>query len=235
MDVRQTTRKKRQDPRDVPLYTVAEAARYLHIPAPTVRSWVQGRYYPRRRGKARFLPVIELPETRDSRISFRNLVELAALRALRTRLGFDIKAVREALDFAKKEFKVDHLLASRELYAMPAGDLFLKTYGELINLNRAGQYGIREMLESLVERIDWDDRSPVRFFPPLPLESQRRSKSIVIDPRIAFGHPVLASKSISTGVIADRVNAGEELPEIARDYGVTEDEIKDALAYELAA
>ena len=235
MSIGHSAAKRYQDPRDAPLYTVGEAARYLHIPAPTVRSWVQGRDYPRGQGKARFHPVIKSPEARDSRISFRNLVELAALRALRTRLGFDLRAVREALNFARKEFKVDNLLASRELYALPAGDLFLKCYGELINLNRAGQYGIRDMLESLLERIEWHEGSPVRFFPALPFDVQRKSKSIVIDPRIAFGHPVVASKSVSTGVIADRVNAGEEPMEIARDYGVTEDEIKDALAYELAA
>jgi hypothetical protein len=39
------------DPRLAPAYTIAEAGRYLKIPAPTVRSWVMGRDYPKQSGK----------------------------------------------------------------------------------------------------------------------------------------------------------------------------------------
>ena len=39
------------NPQDVPAYTLAEAARYLHIAAATPRSWVFGRSYPLETGK----------------------------------------------------------------------------------------------------------------------------------------------------------------------------------------
>jgi hypothetical protein len=110
-------------PRLAPAYTVAEAARYLKIPTQTVRSWVAGRDYPKRSGKGRFAPVISVPEDPSHQLSFRNLIELAALRALRTEHEFKLSAVREALDFARRELNVTDLLASRQLYAKP-GELF---------------------------------------------------------------------------------------------------------------
>jgi uncharacterized protein (DUF433 family) len=220
------------DPRLAPAYTIAEAGRYLKIPAPTVRSWVMGRDYPKQSGKGRFAPVIVLPDDPGRRLSFCNLIELAALRALRTEHEFKLSAVREALDYAGRELKISGLLASKQLYARP-GELFLAHYGELISLNRAGQLGIKAMLDGLVTRIDWERNLPCRFFPPLP--NRMGVKSVVIDPRVSFGRPVLARLGVSTGVIVDRVNAGESPQDLAADYGATREEIMDALAYERAA
>lgn len=219
------------DPRLAPAYTIAEAGRYLRIPGPTVRSWVVGRDYPRQSGKGRFAPVVALPDDPSRRLSFRNLIELAALRALRTEHDFKLSAVREALNYAQRKLRIDDLLASKDLYARP-GELFLQHYGELISLNRAGQLGIKAVLDGLVKRIEWDRKLPCRFFPPLP---NREAKTVVIDPRVSFGRPVIARLGVSTGVIVDRVNALESPDELARDYGATTDEIMDALAYERAA
>jgi uncharacterized protein (DUF433 family) len=220
------------DPRLAPAYTIAEAARYLRIPAPTVRSWVAGREYPKRSGKGRFAPVISLPDDPSHQLSFRNLIELAALRALRTEHEFKLSAVRQALEFARRKLNVTDLLASKELYARP-GELFLERYGQLINLNRAGQLGIQAVLEGLLKRIEWDRKLPCRFFPPLPNRDDART--VVIDPTIRFGRPTIARLGVSTAVIVDRVNAGEQPEQVARDYGATREEIMDALAYERAA
>jgi uncharacterized protein (DUF433 family) len=220
------------DPRLAPAYTVAEAGRYLKIPGPTIRSWVMGRDYPKQSGKGRFAPVIVLPVDPSRQLSFRNLIELAALRALRTEHEFKLSAVREALHYARRELKIADLLASKELYARP-GELFIAHYGHLISLNMAGQLGIKAVLDGLVKRIDWERNLPCRFFPLLP--NRAAARTVVIDPRVSFGRPVIARLGVSTGVIVDRVNAGESPKELAADYGATSDEIMDALAYERAA
>lgn len=111
--------------------------------------------------------------------------------------------------------------------------LFLDRYGEWINLNRAGQLGIRAMLRGLLTRIQWDKNRAVRFFPPVP--SRPEVKTVMLDPTISFGRPVLARLGVTTSVIGDRINAGEEPAEVAKDYGASRNEIMDALAYERAA
>ena len=45
---------KNTDLRNQPAYTLAEATRYLKLPAATLRSWVAGRPYPKRKGMGRF-------------------------------------------------------------------------------------------------------------------------------------------------------------------------------------
>jgi uncharacterized protein (DUF433 family) len=220
------------DPRLAPAYSIAQAAHHLKIPAPTIRSWVLGRDYPRQSGKGRFEPVIAAPTDPEHRLSFRNLIELAALRALRTEHEFKLSAVRTALDFASRELHDSDLLASKDLYARP-GELFLERYGQLINLNRAGQLGIQAMLQGLLHRIQWHKNAAVRFFPPLP--SRPEAKSVMLDPRVSFGRPVLARLGVSTAVIVDRINAGEDKAELTKDYGATDEEIMDALAYERVA
>ena len=113
------------------------------------------------------------------------------------------------------------------------GELFLQHYGELINLNRAGQLGIQAVLKGLLQRLQWKDGDAVRFSPIVP--SRPESRAIMLDPRVAFGRPVLAKLGVSTEVLVDRINAGEEAAALAADYGATEDEVMDALVYERAA
>lgn len=220
------------DPRTLPAYTLADAGRYLRIPAPTVRSWAFGRTYPTRDGARQFQPVVTVPADPQHRLSFVNLIELSALRALRTEHAFKLAAVRDALRYAQGELGVTNLLASRDLYARP-GALFLARYGQLINLNRAGQLGIKAVLDGLLTRIQFHRGVAVRFFPAVPGRADARA--VMLDPRVAFGRPVLASCGVTTSVIVDRVNAGEEPRALASDYDTTEAEIMDALAYERAA
>ena len=62
------------------------------------------------------------------------------------------------------------------------------------------------VLQGLLRRILWDKGLAVRFFPPLP--SRPEAKSVMLDPRVSFGRPVLARLGVSTAVIVDRINAG---------------------------
>ena len=57
---------KGKDPRDLPAYTVSEAAHYLYVPEATLRSWVMGRMYPVSVGERYFEPLITVPEATPS-------------------------------------------------------------------------------------------------------------------------------------------------------------------------
>jgi uncharacterized protein (DUF433 family) len=57
----------------------------------------------------------------------------------------------------------------------------------------------------------------------------------VIDPSIAFGRPILLRRGITTAVIAERIDAGESVGEVATDYELSSDEIEGAILYERAA
>jgi uncharacterized protein (DUF433 family) len=61
------------------------------------------------------------------------------------------------------------------------------------------------------------------------------AKAIVIDPKISFGRPVVNGAFISTRSIVDRIDAGEKLEDVARDYNLTPDVVEMAVVFERSA
>jgi uncharacterized protein (DUF433 family) len=230
MPVSANLKKKDAPDRDSAAYMLAEAARYLRLPVATLRSWVVGRQY---EGGGRFDPLIRPASRRPTLLSFSNLIEAHVLRSLRTEHGVSVKALRNALDYAESRLDINRLLLRQEL-CTEAGKVFLDRYGELIDLSASGQLAMRRLLDDHLKRVEWDaSQFPVRLYPFVPTATQERP--IVIDPRIAFGRPVISRRGISTSAIAERIDAGEELEGIAADYGLGVSEVEQAALYERAA
>lgn len=224
-----------RDPREVPAYNVTEAAGYLRLAPATLRSWVAGRSYPRGDETAFFEVLIQPADPIAKKLSFWNLIEAHVLRALRTEHAVSVKSVRAALDYAQSELGIDHLLLSQEI-STGAGEIFIKKYGELINLSRSGQIAIEKVLKDHLKRVEWDaNKLPARLFPLVSSSYPECSRLIVIDPVIAFGRPVIQSRGVSTATIAARIDAGESIAEVAKDYDLEVSDIEEAIVYERAA
>ena len=222
------------DSRSEPAYSITEAGRYLRLSPATLRSWVLGRPYPTARGLSQFAPVLKLAKKDPATLSFSNLIEAHVLRSLRTEHGVPMGAVRQALAYAQREMKIDQLLLREEL-CTAGGELFLDRYGELMNLSASGQLAMRKVFEAHLKRVEWGRlRFPVRLYPFLVSESAS-AKSILIDPQISFGRPVVSGAFISTRSIVDRIDGGENVDEVARDYNLTREVVEEAVVYERAA
>lgn len=168
-------------------------------------------------------------------LSFWNLIEAHVLRALRTEHGISIRALRKAVDYAEKKLQIDRLLLSPELRS-DAGRLFLDRYGELIELQASGQLAMRQVFDAHLKRVTWDKaRFPVRLHPFVAADSAAESMPIAIDANISFGRPIVLRAGVSTATIADRIDAGESPEDVAADYGLTREEIGQAVVYERAA
>jgi len=226
---------EKHDLRDQAAYGLAEAARYLKLPAPTLRSWVAGRAYPKASGGVGvFRPVIHPPQKQPPVLSFWNLIESHVLRSLRTDHGVSLKDMREALAYAERTLRIDRLLLRKELRT-DAGRVFLDRYGQLIELSASGQLAMRKVFEEHLKRVEWDEwKFPVRLYPFVSGDTQS-IRTIAIDPKIAFGRPIVARAGISTGAIAGRIDAREPAAEVAADYDLTVEEVEQAVLYERAA
>lgn len=223
------------DVRDQPAYTPAEAARYLKLATATLRSWVAGRPYPKAGAVGRFRPLIHPPQRNPPVLSFWNLIEAHVLRSLRTDHGVSIKALREALQYAERSLMIDRLLLSKELRAH-AGHVFLDHYGKLINLSASGQLAMRRVFDEHLKRVEWDEwQFPIRLYPFVSGETQTAQRPIAIDAKISFGRPIVLKAGVSTITIAERIDAGETVDDLASDYGLSRDEIEEAVLYERAA
>lgn len=225
---------KRSDIRNQPAYGLAEAARYLRLPAATLRTWLVGRAYPRAGEQATFLPLIAPASRQPLQLSFYNLIEAHVLRALRTEHGVALAELRKAIAYAESELGLDRLLLSQDLRAH-AGQVFLDRYAELINLSASGQLAMRKMFEDHLQRVEWDEwKFPVRLYPYAGIASNSQ-RSIAIDPNIAFGRPIIPRAGVTALAITDRIDAGETIQDLAEDYDLSVEEIEQAVLYSRAA
>lgn len=227
--------RKARDPREVPRYTLTEAAGYLRLPPATLRAWIFGRPYPKLTGRGFSAGLIRIPDPDDGRLSFLNLVEAHVLCALRRRHEVPMSAVRKATEYMRKGHGVERLFLRRGLQA-GMGRLFIEQYGQLLNIGEEGQLAIMDMLRAYLERVGRDSEGkPFRLFPVTRDEALRSPMVILIDPRISFGSPVIAHRAVKTSTVASRFDAGESVVAIAEDYGLEAHEVEEAIRYERAA
>jgi uncharacterized protein (DUF433 family) len=223
-----------EDPREIPAYSIPEAAHYLLIPPATLRSWVRGRRYPVKAGQKFFKPVILLPNPSKPQLSFINLVEAHVLDAIRRQHEIPLEKVRQALAYLRKNLNSRHPLADQRMET-DGRDLFVQIFGQLVNISQEGQLAIRDLLGAHLERIERDlHGAALRLYPFTRKREAHEPKYIVMDPRVSFGRPVLAGTGIPTSVIADRYKAGESVDQLAEDYARERPEIEEAIRCELA-
>jgi uncharacterized protein (DUF433 family) len=223
------------DPRELPRYSLTEAARYLRMSESTLRTWVHGRPYPVASGEKYWAGLIRKPEAADSRLSFSNLIEAHVLLALRQQFRVKMREVRTALEYAKKALGVERVLLSKQLRAMK-GNVFLEHLGKLINLGKGGQQAMAEVLRAYLERIEWDAQgAPLRIFPLTRGDVHKAPRLVAIDPVRAFGRPIVERKAITTSIIAERFKVGESMQDLAEDYDLEAFEVEEAIRYEALA
>ena len=217
------------DPRELPAYTISEAAHYLTVPAATIRYWSVGR--------EGYAPLIEVPENNPTLLSFLNLVELHVLAAIRRKHYVKMPSIRRAIEYLEEhtEQAIDkrHLLISRELET-DGLDLFIEQYGQLINISRAGQIAMRKIISAALRRIERDlEGVPIKLYPFTRTAINDAPAMVVIDPALSAGRPVIAGTGLATQLIAERYKAGESVTQLAHDYEREHAEIEEAIRCEL--
>jgi uncharacterized protein (DUF433 family) len=222
-----------RDPREIPAYRLPDAAAYLNIPKATLRSWIKGYYYPIKGGKKFFEPVFYLPEPEHLLLSYTNLVEAFVLSSLRRKYKIDLYKIRTAIDTLQRRFNSRHPLAEHQ-FETNGIDIFVQEYGQLVNVGRDTQLAMRELLESYLERVEHDPAGKAaKLYPFIRLNGTEQPRNVVINPYVSFGKPVIAGTGLPTRVVAERFKAGDSIPQIAANYGRKEEEIDDAIRYEL--
>ncbi|MEA5619685.1 DUF433 domain-containing protein [Cronbergia sp. UHCC 0137] len=221
------------DPRDIPTYSISDAARYLRIPPGTIRSWTIGRKYPVSNGLKNFNPIIAITNLKPILLSFTNLIEIHVLRAIRKHHKIDLGKVRTALDFIDEQFAIPHPLANERFHTNGV-DLFIEKYGSLINASESGQTELKDAFNAHLQRIELDDTGlAIKLYPFTRSDEEDNPRLVALDPRIAFGRLVIVGTGIATSVLAERYHAGESIDDLAYDYECDRFKIEEAIRCEL--
>jgi uncharacterized protein (DUF433 family) len=217
-----------QDPREIPAYTVIDAARYLWLPERTVQGWARGRTSTSQQ------PVVPV-DFATGLLSFAHLLELHVLAALRRQHGLQTKTVRSARDYLQQKWGTPHPLIDVEMET-DGKSLFVRKIGQVINVSKHGQLAIEEMIAARLQRIERDAAGLAKRLYPFTrknvIEQPTAPKLVTIDPRYMFGKPVITGSRVPTGEIAGRFYAGDSYETLIAEYGRSPDEIQEAIRYE---
>jgi uncharacterized protein (DUF433 family) len=172
-------------------------------------------------------------------LSFKNLVELYVLESLREIHDIGLPRIRKSVEELRIERPSKYPLADYQL-ATRGRRIYLEGNGdELVNLTAGGQHAFKPILNPFLKRVGRNEKGIAeKLFPFTSRQHQMNPEqapcTIVIDPRIAFGMPVLVNSRISTAFLMSRKKGGASISKLARDYGRPEAEIEEALSLEEA-
>lgn len=222
---------------ETPLYTVAEAATYLGVPNSTFQSWTRG-YTNRPKGRriVKGEPVVTAFDSRGGRASvpFVGLAEGMVLAAIR-RQGVPLQRIRPALDALKAELGLAHALASRRLYTDGAEVLYdyaerhkedpeARVARELVVV-RNNQRVFSEIVEDYLSRLQFGDDGNVVT---IRLPGYERAQ-VVVDANRSWGKPIFLNGGARITDALERFWAGDDLDEVAEEFGVPRQQLEDAL------
>lgn len=207
----------------IPAYRVGEAASYVKISPQTVAAW-------HRRGDAVGSQIVSEKDKGDG-LSFLQLIEVAVVAEMR-RVGVKIGEIARAREYFVKTTGLSHPFAQLK-FKTDGADIFSDIDGifvessadKMISANHNGQYVWTGALSVRLKEFNYDDSGSVATW-----HVAGSQKSIIIDPRVAFGAPQV--KGVRTRIIKTRWISGLEVADIADDFSIKEGEVIDALLFE---
>ena len=207
-----------------PLFTVREAAGYLGVPSSTLYTWA--------RPGGRAEPVITCfpAHGKEATVPFIGFAEAYVLSAFR-RAGVPMQRIRPAVSVLAKGIGIEHALASKRLYTDGAEVLYDYASNEHddelrgLTVVRTGQRQFAEVVQDYLKRIGYgQDGWAARVRLPTYEHAE-----VIVDPRRAFGMPIVTRGGARVEDLVDRFKAGDTSADIAADFGVTEPELEDVV------
>lgn len=222
-----------RDPRDVPLYSVREAASYLKIYYATLRQWIKWEVDLSQPEPRPVEPLICLPDREAKELSFFNLVEAHLLQVLRLVSGDHRAQMKAALAKVERLLETPRPLTDKTFQTCGV-DSLVSAFGQSAKLSRSKQLIMGTQLQHLLTRLEWDAEGKVtRLFPILqPGAGTELDQPLMIDPRVSFGRPVMTGTGVPTSIVADLFEAGDSIEAIAEDYNCKPEQIAAAIYFE---
>ena len=229
VSINKSTRKKTRIGGDDPrvaraIFTLRETAAYLGVPKSTVHWWARSQ-------DADHALITCFPSRgRQATVPFIGFAEAFVLSSFR-RAGVPLQRIRPAVEVLEREIGVEHALASKRLYTDGAEVLFdyANKSGALevmeLTVVRTQQRQFTEVVRDYLRRIHYGGDG---WAQSVQLPTYERAE-VIVDPRIAFGLPLVVHGGARVEDLVDRFQAGDSVSEIAADFDVPSDEVEDVI------
>ena len=206
------------------IFTMRETATYLEIPRSTVQWWAHPP------DAANALITCFPSKGRQATVPFIGFAEAFVLASFR-RAGVPLQRIRPAVEALSKEIGIEHALASESLYTDGAEVLFdyASKHDELevmeLVVVRTQQRQFSELVRGYLKRIRYGGdgwAESVR----LPTYA---NANVVVDPKVAFGLPLVVQGGARVEDLVDRFQAGDSVADISADFGVPAGQVEDVI------
>lgn len=212
---------------DREMFAEAEAARLLEVPQSTLHYWLEGG---ERRGRT-YKPVIRLEAVGSRSVTWAEFIEAGLLREYRREQNVPMPELRAFIDILRERTGIPYPLAHHQPFVadrqlvLEAQDIAGLDADLCLVAEVRGQLILTPPSHQFVHRITWAGNLPVAWRP----HSDPRSP-VRMDPDVRFGRPMV--KGISTEILWEHIEAGEDLEETAADFGLEVEDVNWAFSYE---
>ncbi len=222
-----------QGHKDFSVYEPAEAALLLGVNSNKIRRWLNGYKYVRD-GTQIAQPPLWSPEYVDEEgfyLGFRDLIEIRFVEAF-SRAGLNRRSIRHLLVKAKEWIGQDYPLSTSQ-FQTDGKTLFLEVWedGEDIDQGRTidlrdGQHAFRSFVKPSFKDLEFEAGSVSKWY------VDGKNNLIAIDPKIAFGQPVVESLGIPTARLHEAFIAEGSLRTVAQQFEVPLSAVQSAVRFE---
>ena len=214
------------------IYSIPEASRLTGVDTRSISRWIRGYTYTQSGNRRESAPVFHADyEPAEGRfaLSFIDMMELRFVYAFKAH-GLSLHKIRIASNRAAEILDTHHPFASsrfftdrKSIFARIAAN---RKDADLLDLLR-GQFEIEKVLSPLlIEGVVFDKDYPSRWYP------LGRIHTIVVDPKFAFGQPIVAAHRIPTAVLSAGYRAEGSFKKVADWYEVGEAVVRAAVNFE---
>lgn len=227
------------DPVQVPLYSVWDAAKYLHLPMWSLEGL--RRIFPHHTHEDffgnTFWPVLREIDGysfgdrngHESRLSFQTVCSVF-LHSFTFRLPFQRNGEWHP------ELELMRVQGALEKYA--SGEIALSDPDFLVEeieqvspgFTVADRVVAGKLAAVYLSRIEFENGAASRLFPFSRDPLSGSPRDVVIDPAIRFGRPSVGGAP--TDVLVERWRAGDSVADLAEDYGLSTAQVDEAIRYE---
>lgn len=187
-------------------------------------------------------------------VTFRDLMELRVINAFRS-VGLRWPVIVRTAVYGRDRFGTDYPFSDRR-FQTDGRDVFDRGVLGLEHIVKApvahpraifdrgvvwleqvsgnGQLAFDEVIgPSLFEPLDYLDDAPVRWYPAEEWGESGIGRSVVVDPKLSFGAPVVTDRYVPTQTLYwNFIAEGRNAELVARSYEISVDAVERAVAFE---
>lgn len=208
------------------IYTVPDIAMILGLPYPKINRWLNSFWNDKLGQKYGMTYSWNVDFTKA--VNFYTLIELYTFYQL-NESGVSTKEILNAHNILSTKFNTPYPYANKLIIDSLRSDgkkvIFERKDGVIYSVD-VNQQTYLGLIKEFFKNLDFgNDSLAVRLWP------LGKNKTIVCDPHHQFGQPVISGTNILAEVISDIHKAGDSIKFIAKTYGLTIHQVKDAIEY----